>query len=64
MRQIDDLQPGQKFKASEGLVWELDRLVDVTTAIPHVKMVGINDRHAYKIIAASVLLDERRFQAV
>jgi hypothetical protein len=64
MLKIDNLKAGQRFKANDGLMWELDKLVDVTTAIPHVKIIGINDRYTNKILAASVLLDQTRFQAV
>jgi hypothetical protein len=64
MLNIDDLKSGLLFKANDGMTWEVDKLVEVATTIPHVKIVGINDRYTNKIIAASVLLDQRRFQAV
>ena len=64
MSKIEDLAPGLKFRAREGLVWEIDRLGELATPIPHVKMVGVDDRSTVKVIARSVLLDESRFQAV
>ena len=64
MPKIDSLKTGQRFRAKDGMTWELEKLVEIATAIPHVKIVGINDRFTNKIIAASVLLDQSRFQAV
>ena len=64
MSNSKDLAPGSKFRASEGLVWEIDRVCDTTSPIPHVKMVGVDDPSAIKVIAQSVLMDQRRFQAV
>lgn len=64
MNKISDVKPGQKFKASEGLLWEVETLGDLSTSIPHVKMVGVSDRSTTKIIATSVLLDQSRFQVV
>ena len=64
MRKSEDIQPGQHFRASEGLLWEVDALSDLSTSIPHVKMVGVSDRSVTKIIAVSVLLDQSRFQAL
>lgn len=63
MTKDTDIQPGQQFKASEGLLWEVETLSDLSTSIPHVKMVGVGDRSVTKIIAKSVLLDHSRFQA-
>lgn len=62
MPKSTDIQPGQQFRASEGLLWEVDTLSDLSTSIPHVKMVGVGDRSVTKIIAKSVLLDQNRFQ--
>lgn len=64
MSKNNDIQPGQQFKASEGLLWEVQTLSDLSTSIPHVKMVGVGDRSVTKIIAKSVLLDQSRFQAL
>jgi hypothetical protein len=61
MTPMTELTPGQTFKASEGRLWELDKLLELSTAIPHVKIVGLKDRSESKIIAASVL---RHYQAV
>lgn len=62
MPKSKDIRPGQQFRASEGLLWEVDTLSDLSTSIPHVKMVGVSDRSVTKIIAQSVLLDQSRFQ--
>lgn len=62
MPKFKDIRPGQQFRASEGLLWEVDMLSDLSTSIPHVKMVGVSDRSTSKIIAQSVLLDQNRFQ--
>tara|TARA_R110002072_G_scaffold63634_2_gene158095 strand:+ start:195 stop:401 length:207 start_codon:yes stop_codon:yes gene_type:complete len=62
MSKSKDIHPGQQFRASEGLLWEVDTLSDLSTSIPHVKMVGVSDRSVTKIIAQSVLLDQSRFQ--
>lgn len=62
MSKNTEIRPGQKFKASEGLLWEVETLSDLATSIPHVKMVGVGDRSVTKIIAKSVLLDQSRFQ--
>ena len=64
MPKFKDIRPGQQFRASEGLLWEVDMLSDLSTSIPHVKMVGVSDRSTTKIIARSVLLDQNRFQAL
>ena len=56
------IKPGQKFRKSEGLLWEVDTLSNLSISIPHVKMVGVSDRSVTKIIAASVLLDRNRFE--
>ena len=64
MKNVDELVPGLKFRAAEGLVWEVERLCDVSTSIPHVKMVGVGDPTSVKVIAQSVLMDQSRFQAV
>lgn len=62
MPKSKDIRPGQQFRASEGLLWEVDMLGDLSTSIPHVKMVGVRDRSVTKIIATSVLRDQNRFQ--
>lgn len=62
MPKSKDIRPGQQFRASEGLLWEVDMLSDLSTSIPHVKMVGVSDRSTSKILAQSVLLDQSRFQ--
>jgi hypothetical protein len=62
MSKSPEIKPGQKFRASEGLLWEVDTLSDLSISIPHVKMVGVGDRSVTKIIAASVLLDRSRFE--
>lgn len=62
MSKSRDIRPGQQFRATEGLLWEVDALSDLSTSIPHVKMVGVGDRSVTKIIAQSVLLDQSRFQ--
>ena len=62
MSKFKDIRPGQQFRATEGLLWEVDMLSDLSTTIPHVKMVGVGDRSVTKIIAQSVLLDQSRFQ--
>jgi len=62
MPKSKDIRPGQQFRASEGLLWEVDMLSELSTSIPHVKMVGVRDRSTTKIIARSVLLDQSRFQ--
>lgn len=64
MKKIDKIVPGLKFRAAEGLVWEIERLCDVATPIPHVKMVGVGDPTSVKVIAQSVLMDQSRYQAV
>lgn len=61
MPKSTEIHPGQQFRASEGLLWEVDTLSDLSS-IPHVKMVGVSDRSVTKIIAKSVLLDQSRFQ--
>ena len=64
MKKIDELAPGLKFRAAEGLVWEIERLCAVSTPIPYAKMVGVGDPTAVKVIAQSVPMDQTRFQAV
>ena len=56
-----DMEPGQRFLAEDGLLWELERFASVTTSIPHVRLVYPGDRTIHKIIATSVLMDRRRF---
>ena len=62
MSKTSDIKPGQQFRASEGLLWEVETLSDLSISIPHVKMVGVGDRSVTKIIATSVLRDQNRFQ--
>jgi hypothetical protein len=62
MPKSPEIKPGQKFRASEGLLWAVDTLSDLSISIPHVKMVGVSDRSVTKIIAKSVLLDRNRFE--
>lgn len=64
MRKSAEIRPGQQFRASEGLLWEVDALSDLSISIPHVKMVGVGDRSVTKIIAMSVLRDQSRFEAL
>ena len=64
MKKIDELVPGLKFRAAGGLVWEIDRIEELSTPIPHVRMVGVGDPTSVKVIAQSVLMDQARFQAV
>ena len=59
-----DLKLGQRFQAEDGLLWELEKFVDVMTAIPHVRLVDPKDRSVNKIIAKSVLLDQTRFSSI
>ena len=61
MARMDDLKLGQRFRAEDGLLWELERFADLTTNIPHVSLVYPGDRTVHKFIAKSVLLDRRRF---
>ena len=61
MFRTDDLKPGQRFLAEDGLLWELEKFAYLTTKIPHVTLVYPRDRSVHKIIARSVLLDRRRF---
>ncbi len=61
MVRTDDLELGQRFRAEDGFVWELERFADLTTNIAHVSLVYPGDRTMHKIIAKSVLLDRRRF---
>ncbi len=64
MVRTDDLKPGQRFQAEDGLLWELEKFVAVMTEIPHVRLVDPRDRTVNKIIARSVLLDRRRFASM
>ena len=57
-----EIKPGQKFRASEGPLWAVDTLSNLSISIQHVKMVGVSDRSVTKIIAASVLLDRNRLE--
>ncbi len=60
----DDLKPGQRFRAEDGFVWELERFAYLTTNIPHVSLVYPGDRTMHKFIATSVLLDRRHFTSM
>ncbi len=64
MIRTDNLKLGQRFRAKNGLLWELERFAYVTTNIPHVSLVYPEDRTMHKIIAKSVLLDRRRFTSM
>jgi hypothetical protein len=61
MSRHTEIRPGQKFRAAEGLLWQVETMSDLSISIPHVKMVGVDDPSATKIIAKSVLLDQSRF---
>lgn len=64
MKKLDELAPGLQFRAAECLVWEIDRIEELSTPIPHVLTVGVGDPASVKVIAQSVLMDQDRFQAV
>ncbi len=61
MARTDDLKLGQRFRAEDGLLWELERFAYLTTNIAHVSLVYNRDRTVHKFIARNVLLDRRRF---
>lgn len=60
----DEFKPGQKFKAVNGFLWQVEKMAPVASAIPHVTMVGVDDRSTQKIIAQSALMDHRLFVPV
>lgn len=61
MMKEDELKPGQRFQTHEGYLWELEKFAPVKTSIPHVKLVGVRDRTACKVVAASTLVEGRQF---
>ena len=64
MSSLIDIQSGQKFRAVDGILWAVDGLARTTDHLPHVKLVGITDPTAIKVIALNALLDRRLYNEV
>ena len=64
MASLSDLQSGQRFQAIDGFLWAVDGLARTNDEFPHVKLVGITDPTAIKVIALNALLDRRLYNEV
>lgn len=59
-----NIESGQRFRALDGFLWAVDGLARTTDDLPHVKLVGITDPTAIKVIALNALLDRRLYSVV
>lgn len=59
---LKQIQPGQRFQSSTGIIWEVLRIPQLHKAPKHVVIVDVKDRTASKTIAESALLEPHLFR--
>lgn len=64
MASVLDIQAGQRFRSADGILWAVDGLARTNDQLPHVKLIGITDPTARKVIALNALLDRRLYSEV
>jgi hypothetical protein len=58
------LEPGMRFRAREGGIWELRGLVNVQAKQPHVMLFDVHDHKITKVVSVNALLDTSLFRRV
>jgi hypothetical protein len=56
------LEPGARYRAREGSIWELRGLVNVQAKQPHVMLFDVHDHKITKVVSVSALLDTSLFK--
>lgn len=64
MLRTQNVEAGQRFRALDGFLWTVDGLARTHDHLPHVKLIGITDPTAIKVIALNALLDRRLYNVV
>ena len=59
-----DLAAGQRFRARDGIVWEVSEPIRTHYDHPHVALVKLEDRLEKKVISVDALFDKRLFSFV
>ena len=62
--QKPDLAVGQRFRAPDGIVWEVLEPAQTHDEYPHVALVKLEDRLTRKVISVDALFDTRLFSMV
>ena len=62
--QKPDLAVGQRFRAPDGIVWEMVGFPQTHDEYPHVALVKLEDRFSRKVISVDALFDKRLFSVV
>jgi hypothetical protein len=58
------LEPGARYRAREGGVWELRGLVNVQAKQPHVMLFDVQDHKITKVVSVHALMDTSLFKRV
>jgi hypothetical protein len=58
----EKLEPGTRYRAREGGVWELRGLVNVQAKQPHVMLFDVHDHKITKVVSVSALQDTSLFR--
>jgi hypothetical protein len=58
------LEPGMRFRAREGGIWELRGLVNVQARQPHVMLFDVHDHKITKVVSVNALLDASLFRRI
>lgn len=56
------LEPGTRYRAREGGIWELRGLVNVQAKQPHVMLFDVHDRKITKVVSVNALHDTSLFK--
>ena len=64
MMRNQNIESGQRYRALDGFLWSVDGLARTNDQLPHVKLIGITDPTAIKVIALNALLDRRLYNVV
>ncbi len=59
-----DLAAGQRFRAPDGIVWEVLGPIRTNGGRPHVALVKLDDRLTKKVVSVDALYDKRLFSIV
>ena len=59
-----DLAAGQRFRAPDGIVWEVSGPIQTYGGRPRVVLVKLDDRLTKKVISVDALFDKRLFSIV
>ena len=57
-----NLNIGQRFRSHYGLLWEIEGFPNTTDKQRHVKLVGVWDPLAIKVVSTRALVDKNLFE--